>query len=479
MRRADRLQRGAGRRVERLLRIAGRDGRAGIEDIGERTLGDDQMRRAVVRHGKYDRQAPSLEVVGDLVDLRHPRGGEVGHLAGGDQGGVERVLDPRLQRGVEEGEPRDLGRGSARGIERGVQRDPALRQGAGLVGAQHVDRAEILDRFQPAHDDAAPAHRPRAGGKRHGDDRRQQFRRQPDRQRDREEQRIDRRPFEQQIGGQHEEHDHRHHPHQHGAEIADAAHEGGLGLGGGEARRDRAVLGAPSREHGQHARGAAAHRGAEEDAVAAPCERCVRGDGARSLLDRERLAGHRGFADQEILRRQHDAIGGDQIAGRQQHDVAGHDMLGRHQRLGTVAQHPRAQRQPPFQRRDGVRRAMLLHEADQRAAEDDGEDDRGVDEFPQRQRHRGRDDQDEDQRALELPQQQAQAASPRALADAVPAEPRQPRGRDLRGEAASAGAEPGEKRRRIAAPIGVVWLHPADQPSPGPAPRRRTRCAAS
>ena len=64
-----------------------------------------------------------------------------------------------------------------------VENDGALGQRAGLVGAQNIHAAEVLDRVQAADDDAAPAHGPGAGGQGHADDRRQQLRRQADRER--------------------------------------------------------------------------------------------------------------------------------------------------------------------------------------------------------------------------------------------------------------------------------------------------------
>ena len=76
------------------------------------------------------------------------------------------------------------------GVEDVAQDDRAFGQRARLVGAQDVHAAEVLDGVEPAHDDAALAHRPGAGGERDADDRRQQFRRQADGQRHGEEQRT-------------------------------------------------------------------------------------------------------------------------------------------------------------------------------------------------------------------------------------------------------------------------------------------------
>ena len=60
----------------------------------------------------------------------------------------------------------DAGRRAQRG-----DADPVLGQRAGLVGADDGRLAERLDRLQPAHDRAAPRHRPRAERERRGDGR--------------------------------------------------------------------------------------------------------------------------------------------------------------------------------------------------------------------------------------------------------------------------------------------------------------------
>ena len=68
--------------------------------------------------------------------------------------------------------------------------DPVLRQRAGLVRAEHVHGAEVLDRVQPLDDDLLARHRDGAAREVGGDDHRQHLRREADGDRDSEEERL-------------------------------------------------------------------------------------------------------------------------------------------------------------------------------------------------------------------------------------------------------------------------------------------------
>jgi hypothetical protein len=72
----------------------------------------------------------------------------------------------------------------------------------------------------------------------------------------------------------------------------------------------------------------------------------------------------------------------------------------------AFAQHDGRGREPAPKRRHGGSGAPLLREAQQRAAGDDGEDDRGLDPVAQQQRDRRGEDQDQHERARELVRQQ-------------------------------------------------------------------------
>ena len=61
------------------------------------------------------------------------------------------------------------------------------------------------------------------------------------------------------------------------------------------------------------------------------------------------LASHARFADQKILRLDHEAIGRDQIACREHDEVAGHDSAHGHHPLNAVPHDTASQRQSAFQ----------------------------------------------------------------------------------------------------------------------------------
>ena len=81
------------------------------------------------------------------------------------------------------------------------------------------------------------------------------------------------------------------------------------------------------------------------------------------------------------------------------------------------------------------RGAILLIEAEQRAAQHDRQDDAGIGPFAQHKRDRGAEDQDKDERAFELAQQEAQRAKPGGVLDAVGADVAQLFGGTVDGEA--------------------------------------------
>ena len=161
----------------------------------------------------------------------------------------------------------------------------------------------------------------------HADDRRQQFRRQPHRQRHGEQQRLDRRPAEQQVHRQHEEDDDDHDPDQQVAELPDATREVRLGRPCPQPGGDGAELGPTAGPDDEDLRRAAAHRGAEKDRIG-PSRRSVHRP--RTIPGRfstgNGLARHAGLADEEVLRLDHESVGGDQVARRQQDQIAGHDQ---------------------------------------------------------------------------------------------------------------------------------------------------------
>ena len=130
-------------------------------------------------------------------------------------------------------------------------------------------------------------------------DRRQQLRAQADRQRDREQQRLDQRALEQQVDHQHADRQHRHGGEQQVAELADAAIELGFRRSQFEPVRDGAELRSRSGGGDQQPGTAAAHVGAEEDTVAAPCEQHMHRHRARLLARRSRRSARPGRTEED------------------------------------------------------------------------------------------------------------------------------------------------------------------------------------
>ena len=206
-------------------------------------------------------------------------------------------------------------------------------------------------------------------------------------------------------------------------------------------------------------RRAALDRGAEKDCIGPSRKGRLRLYDPRLLLDRKGLARHARFADQEVLRLDHEAIGRDQIACRKQDEIAGHDSAHGHRPLDAVPHDTASQRQAAFQLLDRRRRPVLLKEAEQRASEHDRQNDGRVHPLLQHQRDRSGEDEDEDERALELPQKQTKRAQARRVFNAVGADQAKLRGGFLRRKAAGARSQCGPQRGGVLAPVGgiKVW----------------------
>ena len=103
--------------------------------------------------------------------------------------------------------------------------DVVHRERAGLVGAQHIHGAEVLDRVEALDDDLLPGHGQRALGQADRDDHRQHLRRQPHGDRQREEEGLLPIVFGQAIDEEDQRHHHRHEPDHQPSEPLDAAVE--------------------------------------------------------------------------------------------------------------------------------------------------------------------------------------------------------------------------------------------------------------
>ena len=146
--------------------------------------------------GQY-RDAPPLEIERPLVELVPVVERPARHMEqqGLVEWALETCLEPRVRR-------REFGHALVIiAVDAGMtdQRDARLGQRAGLVGAQDVHLAEIVDRRQPLHHHLCRRHALCAARERYGHDHRQQFGRQAHRQRHREQEGLERRPTEREV----------------------------------------------------------------------------------------------------------------------------------------------------------------------------------------------------------------------------------------------------------------------------------------
>ena len=270
-----------------------------------------------------------------------------------------------------------------------------------------------------AHDDASRCHPARACRQRHADDRRQQLRRQADGQRDGEQHRLDPGTPQPLVDDEHEQHHHHHHANEQHAELLNAAREFGLGRRAAQSLRHGPEGGALAGVHDEHGGRAAAHRRPQVDRIRSTSERRAGRQNPGLLFRRERLAGEAGFGHQEVAALEHEPVGRDQVAGRQHDDVAGHQFSSRNDTRCLVAQGVHRQRESLAQLGDRFRGTVFLQEAKGAAAQNHGENDRGVEPVTQARRHGAAEDEDQDQRALELRQGESRDAAVRLLVEGV------------------------------------------------------------
>ena len=204
----------------------------------------------------HHRHALALEVERDLVHLA----GAALHveIGVGEDGAVEQIAQAGLVVRIHVSVAKDVVRLAIGHVDVALEDDPILRQGARLVGAEHVHRAEVLDGVEALDDDLLLAHRHRALGEIDGDDHRQHLGREPDRHREAEEQGLG--PVvlgeadDEEDGGDHDGHEADHQP----GKALDAAVEAGEHAPAGELGGEGTEVGARAGIH-HHAAGGAAH----------------------------------------------------------------------------------------------------------------------------------------------------------------------------------------------------------------------------
>ena len=302
-------------------------------------------------------------------------------------GGVERALDPRLEEAVQVEQPQDILVVVAADAHVAVEHDLAFGQRAGLVAAEDLDAAEVLDGRELFDEDLLLGHPPGTLGQGDRDDRRHHLGGHADRERDREEERLEQRAVEKDVDQQDEEDEGHDDPRDHQPEVADAPTELGL------RRPRRQPLG--DLAEGSFASGGDDDRGAdprldggpEEDAVARLGHtvrplRKLPGD----LFDRERLAGQRGLAHLKVLDVEQTGVRRHEVSCVELDDVAGDQVRDRQLLLLPVADDGGGGGDLLPDRLHRVTRLELHEEVQQHTEQDHRDDDQATDRVAQRDR---------------------------------------------------------------------------------------------
>src|SRR5229473_6939515 len=172
-----------------------------LDDIFGRTLGNQQATAPALDE---NRNAASLKIERYLVELRPAR---TARRAGFDDRGIEGVSQSGLEMTVKPGQREHVLAVGAR--ERNLPRepDPGFGQRPGLVRAQHVHAAEVVDRAQPFYDHLGLCHADGAARERHRDDHWQELGGEPDSESHGEKKALQPRAVEQQIDQQHKQYE--------------------------------------------------------------------------------------------------------------------------------------------------------------------------------------------------------------------------------------------------------------------------------
>lgn len=118
-------------------------------------------------------------------------------------GGVQGVFEASFKVAIEVSQLQDLRAIAPLRIQMPFQMDACIGQRAGLVGAQDVHAAQVMNGGELLYDDVLSGHAECAARERYRDNHRQEFRRQPDRECNGEEKRLEEGAMEQRIDEKH------------------------------------------------------------------------------------------------------------------------------------------------------------------------------------------------------------------------------------------------------------------------------------
>lgn len=254
--------------------------------------------------------------------LAHEVVGYLGHgpparcVAGlGGDGGVDRVPETALVISVQVGEEGDSVAGPPVDAQSRVQAHHALGEGPGLIDAEDIHGADVLDGRQAFDDHFFAGHPARPLRQVDVDDRRQELPGQAHGQGQGEQERLQHRAVEVDVHREDGEHEEQGDLQEQVAETADAPLELGLGRAAGQALGDPADGRPPPRQNRHRRARPAGDVGAHEQRIAAPGNRRLGRQDARSLLHGVALAGQVRLVGAQAVGLEQAAVGRHQVAG--------------------------------------------------------------------------------------------------------------------------------------------------------------------
>ena len=281
---------------------------------------------------------------------------------------VQQVLQARLEVADEVAIEQHLVGLASRHVAVPLQHHAVFGQRSGLIGAQHIHSAEVLNRVQPLDDHLLAAHGDRALGQADGDDHGQHLRREAHGHGHGKEEGFIPVVLGEAVDEKDERHHHRHKLNHQPGEATEAAVEAGRRLLLGDGAGHAAEIGVDSRHHHDRGGCSALHAGAEEAGVLqlGRRTRCLR-LGVVELLHRHRFAGQRSLADEQVLGGEQAHIAGNHVAGGEVDHVSRHQVAQWKLARGAIAEHRRSDMDHGLELCRGRVRSRLLHESQRHA----------------------------------------------------------------------------------------------------------------
>ena len=289
-------------------------------------------------------QATAREIEGHLVDLgiavaqalaQHGIGhdGRGRHIGTVDYGQVDKVFEAGLEEAVQKRMAQHARVLVAIGVEVALEHDAVFGEGAGLVAAQDVHRAEVLNRRQLLDDNLATGEVLGALRQACGHDDGKHLRRDAHAHARGEQQRVDDVALGGGVDGKDGRRHNEHEAYEQHGDARDAAVKRALFAAPVEYLGDAAQVGVRAGGNDKRHGGAVLHGGAGKDDVLAGREwqrgavgALDDGDGS-GLLDCLALAGECGLDDKQVARGDDAGICWHHIAGREADHIAGDELV--------------------------------------------------------------------------------------------------------------------------------------------------------